>query len=82
MLLAQAGFALGATIGGIIIDVLGIATIPLIALAFVIVSVVLAVTLRRVVGEAEQQTALETSRSPAGERRARPCGSRLGISAR
>ena len=48
VLLAQTGFAAGATIGGLSITAFGIATIPLVALVFVIGSIIIATTLRPV----------------------------------
>ena len=49
VLLAQAGFAAGATVGGGTITVLGVAAVPLVALAFVIGSLIIACTLRTVI---------------------------------
>ena len=48
VLLAQTGFAAGATIGGLSINAFGIAAIPLVALVFVIGSIIIATTLRPV----------------------------------
>jgi predicted MFS family arabinose efflux permease len=49
VVLVQAGFAAGATIGGVTLDLLGVATIPLVALAFTIGSIIIAVTLRHTI---------------------------------
>jgi predicted MFS family arabinose efflux permease len=57
VLLAQAGFAAGATVGGAAITLLGVAAIPLVALAFVIGSIIIATTLRRLVNQASKETA-------------------------
>ena len=46
VLLAQAGFAVGATVGGVTLDSFGVATIPLVALAFVVGSIIIATPLR------------------------------------
>jgi len=46
VLLAQVGFAAGATVGGITIDVAGVQSIPVVALVFVAASLTLALTLR------------------------------------
>ncbi|WAM19080.1 MFS transporter [Rhodococcus sp. JS3073] len=46
VLLAQGGFAAGAAIGGVTIEVLGVATIPVVALVFVLGTIVIATTLR------------------------------------
>jgi predicted MFS family arabinose efflux permease len=48
VLLAQAGFAAGATVGGLSINVLGVAALPLVALAFATGSITIAATLRPV----------------------------------
>jgi len=53
VLLAQAGFAVGATVGGVTITALGVNTIPLVALAFVVGSLVIASTLRPVIRRAQ-----------------------------
>lgn len=55
VLLAQAGFAVGATVGGITIETAGIRAVPLVALAFVVISTVLALTLRPTIHRAEQE---------------------------
>lgn len=52
VLLAQAGFAVGATVGGVTIETLGIRAVPVVALAFVLASVAIAVTLRATVARA------------------------------
>ncbi len=52
VLLAQAGFAAGSTVGGATIALLGVAAIPLVALAFVTGSIIIATTLRRVIDQA------------------------------
>jgi predicted MFS family arabinose efflux permease len=57
VLLAQAGFAAGSTVGGATIALLGVETIPLVAIAFVIGSITIATTLRRVVQRADQAVA-------------------------
>jgi predicted MFS family arabinose efflux permease len=57
VLLAQAGFAAGATVGGVTLDSFGVATIPLAALAFVIGSIIIATTLRKTIRHATQQAA-------------------------
>ena len=49
VLLAQAGFAAGATVGGGTITILGVTAVPLVALAFVIGSLTIATTLRPVI---------------------------------
>jgi predicted MFS family arabinose efflux permease len=53
VILAQAGFAAGATVGGFTLDTFGVATIPLVALAFVCGSIIIATTLKATV-RAEQ----------------------------
>lgn len=53
ILLAQLGFALGATIGGLVVTYLGIGIIPLVAVIFVLGAVGLAVSLRGVVHRAQ-----------------------------
>jgi len=60
VLLAQAGFAAGATVGGATINLLGVATIPVVALAFVAGSIILATTLRRVVHRKHRDAAAAT----------------------
>ncbi|NQX13403.1 MFS transporter [Microbacteriaceae bacterium VKM Ac-2855] len=55
VLLAQAGFAIGATVGGITIETLGIRAVPVVALAFVLASIVIAFTLRPTIARAQQQ---------------------------
>jgi predicted MFS family arabinose efflux permease len=60
VLLAQAGFAAGAAVGGLSINTFGIAALPLIALAFVIASIVIATTVRPVLRQVADQ--------PAGDR--------------
>jgi predicted MFS family arabinose efflux permease len=57
VLLAQAGFAAGSTVGGATIAVLGVGTIPVVALAFVAGSIAIATTLRRTVDRADQAAA-------------------------
>lgn len=49
VVLVQAGFAAGATVGGMTLDLLGVATIPLVALVFTIGSIIIAISLRRTV---------------------------------
>lgn len=49
VVLVQAGFAAGATVGGVALDLLGVATIPLVALVFTIGSIIIAISLRRTV---------------------------------
>jgi predicted MFS family arabinose efflux permease len=66
VLLAQAGFAAGASVGGGTIELLGVRAIPLVALAFVLGSIAIALTLRRTVHTAE-----ELSRPSSPERGAR-----------
>jgi predicted MFS family arabinose efflux permease len=61
VLLAQAGFAAGATVGGATINLLGVATIPIVALAFVAGSIIIATTLRRVVDRAGKDAAAATA---------------------
>jgi predicted MFS family arabinose efflux permease len=55
VLLAQAGFAVGATVGGVTLDSFGVATIPLVALAFVVGSIIIATTLRNTMRNAPAQ---------------------------
>ncbi|MFL4480392.1 MFS transporter [Paeniglutamicibacter sp. ORCA_105] len=56
ILLAQVGFALGATIGGLAVTYLGIATIPLVAVLFVLGAVAVAFSLRSsVLGAGREQ---------------------------
>ena len=57
VLLAQTGFAAGSTVGGATITVLGVAAIPLVALAFVIGSLVIATTLRPLIRASNQEDA-------------------------
>jgi predicted MFS family arabinose efflux permease len=52
VLLAQAGFAAGATVGGVTLDSFGVPTIPLAALIFVIGSIIIAMTLRSTIRHA------------------------------
>jgi predicted MFS family arabinose efflux permease len=54
ILLAQVGFAVGATIGGLAITYFGITTIPLVAVVFVLGAVALALSLRSTVRRAGQ----------------------------
>ncbi|MBG6218423.1 putative MFS family arabinose efflux permease [Arthrobacter sp. CAN_A6] len=54
VLLAQAGFATGSTVGGITLDFLGVAAIPLVALVFVAGSIIIATTLRPIIHAAQQ----------------------------
>lgn len=61
VLLAQAGFAAGSTVGGATIALFGVGTIPLVALAFVVSSVIIAITLRRVVDRASRDVAAKTA---------------------
>ncbi|MDQ1579372.1 MAG: hypothetical protein QOD05_147 [Microbacteriaceae bacterium] len=49
VVLAQAGFAAGATVGGITIDTLGVNTIPIVAAIFVVASIVIATTLHQII---------------------------------
>jgi predicted MFS family arabinose efflux permease len=56
VLLAQAGFAAGATVGGVSLDFFGVATIPLAALAFVAGSIIIATTLRNTIRNTTPQT--------------------------
>ena len=49
VLLAQAGFAAGATTGGLTLDSWGVAAIPWVALAFALGSACVALTLRRII---------------------------------
>ncbi|WP_375433351.1 MFS transporter [uncultured Friedmanniella sp.] len=60
VLLAQAGFAAGATVGGATISVLSVGAIPLVGLAFVAGSIIIATTLRRVVNRAGEDAAAAT----------------------
>jgi predicted MFS family arabinose efflux permease len=55
VLLAQAGFAAGATVGGATLDSFGVATIPLAAIAFVAGSIIIATTLRNTIRNATAQ---------------------------
>ncbi len=57
MLLAQAGFAAGATVGGVTLDSFGVATIPLVGLAFVAGSIIIATTLRNTIRNSPSQAA-------------------------
>lgn len=57
VLLAQAGFAAGATVGGAAIALLGVSTVPLVALGFVVGSILVATALRRVVRRASREQA-------------------------
>jgi predicted MFS family arabinose efflux permease len=57
VLLAQAGFAAGATVGGLSINAFGIRSIPATALVFVIGSITIAATLRPVITQAQQTAA-------------------------
>lgn len=63
ILLAQAGFALGATIGGLAVTYLGITTIPFVAIIFVLGAVAVALSLRSTVNSSGQgrETDLETT---------------------
>ena len=54
VLLAQAGFAAGATVGGVTITLLGVGDHPLVALAFVVGSIIIATTLRPVINQASE----------------------------
>lgn len=53
ILLAQLGFALGATIGGLTVSHLSVARVPLVAVVFVIGAIVLSASLRSTVRRAE-----------------------------
>jgi DHA1 family inner membrane transport protein len=64
VLLAQAGFAAGATVGGGTITAFGVAAIPLVALAFVIGSIIIATTLRRLVNQASMEAAPAAANAP------------------
>lgn len=57
VLLAQAGFAAGATVGGVTLDSFGVATIPLVGLAFVVGSIIIATTLRNTTSKHHPQLA-------------------------
>jgi predicted MFS family arabinose efflux permease len=57
VLLAQTGFAAGAAVGGLSINAVGIASLPLVALAFVLGSIVIAITLRPVLRRARDVNA-------------------------
>ena len=57
VLLAQMGFAVGATLGGIAVETIGINMLPLIASIFVLVTVVLAATLRSTIHAAQTEAA-------------------------
>ena len=57
VLLAQAGFAAGATVGGVTLDSFGVATIPLVGLAFVVGSIIIATTLRNTIRNSPAQAA-------------------------
>jgi predicted MFS family arabinose efflux permease len=63
ILLAQVGFALGATIGGLAITYFGITTIPLVAVIFVLGAVALALSLRSTVAQAARDRELEGRQS-------------------
>lgn len=65
VVLTQAGFAAGATIGGVAIETIGIASIPVVALVFVAAAVVIALTLRPTVKQAESEQAAETVQAAA-----------------
>jgi predicted MFS family arabinose efflux permease len=52
VVLAQAGFAAGATVGGVALDNFGVGTVPLVALLFVLGSIVIATSLRHAVRHA------------------------------
>jgi predicted MFS family arabinose efflux permease len=54
ILLAQVGFALGATIGGLAVTYLSITTIPLVAIVFVLGAVAVAISLRSRVNQSVQ----------------------------
>ncbi|KQQ08754.1 MFS transporter [Rathayibacter sp. Leaf296] len=54
VLLAQGGFAAGATVGGITIDTIGIGALPIVASASVLLSLVLAGTLAPTIRRAER----------------------------
>lgn len=69
ILLAQFGFALGATVGGFVVSSIGLGFIPLVASAFVVAAVVVAASLRGVVGRAEvdevrEQAAAQEEQQP------------------
>ncbi|WP_026554446.1 MFS transporter [Arthrobacter sp. 35W] len=55
ILLAQVGFALGATIGGLVVIYWGITTIPIVAVVFVLGAVAVAISLRRRVNQSTQE---------------------------
>lgn len=63
VLLAQAGFAAGATVGGITITVTNISAVPIVALAFVTVSIILAITLRPTIRRSEEEERAEQSQT-------------------
>ncbi|SFF73880.1 MFS transporter [Curtobacterium sp. YR515] len=64
VLLAQAGFAAGATVGGITLETLGIRAVPMVALAFVIIAAILALSLRPTIRRAQSDEAHETGNAP------------------
>jgi hypothetical protein len=69
VLLAQAGFAAGATVGGVTITVLRVAAIPLVALAFATGSIIIATTLRRVPSKRfDGERTWNQTPEPAGQR--------------
>jgi predicted MFS family arabinose efflux permease len=59
VVLAQAGFAIGATIGGISIGLLGVRMLPLIALFFVLGAIAIAAPLRQAVRRSHDEHADE-----------------------
>ena len=65
VLLAQLGFAAGSSVGGGTIELIGIRALPVVALLFVLGSVLMALGLRSTVQQAERG-ALSAGRSPAG----------------
>ncbi len=87
VLLAQTGFAAGATIGGLSINAFGIATIPLVALVFVIGSIIIATTLRPVLRRVQTRAPDQSQAATASGRTApvptarqapaRPAGSKV-----
>jgi predicted MFS family arabinose efflux permease len=56
VVLVQGGFAIGATIGGVTIDLVGTQAIPLVALVFVVAAIILAAPLRPVIRGAQNAT--------------------------
>lgn len=54
VLLAQSGFAAGATVGGSTISTVGMRAVPLAALAFVLAAIAIAISLRSVITHAQE----------------------------